>query len=390
MSQNGKGLGMTDSVLILGGGFGGLTVSNELLREMGSRIQITVVDKSEVFAMGLSKLWVLAGYREADAERNRSLLKRKGINFIQDEITQIDIENKTIRTRKGNLSYDYLVVALGAEPMPSLVPGFSEIGFNIYAREDVRRLRDTIRLFERGRLVMFIGIPYKCPPAPYEAIIIMDDILRKRKVRESVSMELHTPQPIALPIAGKEPSHKIASALSERGIELVLSSEAENVDASNKTISFKNGERRSFDLLVGVPPHRPPKVVMESALRGETPWIPVDRHTLQTRFANVYAVGDVTGIKLPGGMMFPKAGIFAELEGLVVAKNIAAKLGGTESLAKYDGAGYCFAELSPGKAAYMRGEFFAEPYPSVVLDEPSDETFEKKVQFEKERLEKWF
>jgi len=381
---------MTDSILVLGGGFGGLTVSNELLREMGSRVQITVVDRSEVFSMGLSKLWVLAGYREADAERNRNLLKRKGINFVQDEITQIDVENKTVRTRTGNLSYDYLVLALGAEPMPSLVPGFPEIGFNLYSREDVRRLRDMILQFERGRLVMFIGIPYKCPPAPYEGVIIMDDMLRKRGVRESVSIELHTPQPIALPIAGREPSNRIASALRERGIELVLDSEAEKVDASNKTISFKNGEQRSFDLLVGVPPHRPPKVVIESALRGETPWIPVDRHTLQTRFANVYALGDVTGVKLPGGMMLPKAGVFAELEGLVVAKNIAAKLGGMESHAEYDGTGYCFAELSPGKAAYMRGEFFAEPSPSVELDELSTETFEKKVQFEKERLEKWF
>ncbi len=381
---------MTDSVLVLGGGFGGLTVSNELAREMESRVRITVVDKSEAFSMGLSKLWVLAGYREADAERNRNLLKRKGISFVQDEIVRIDVENRTVRTKTRNLSYDYLVVALGAEPMPSLVPGFSEIGFNIYAKEDVRGLRDRIRLFEKGRLVMFIGVPYKCPPAPYEAIIVMDDLLRKRKVRESVSMEIHTPQPIALPIAGKEPSQRIASCLSERGIELVLNSEAERVDGANKTIQFKNGERRSFDLLVGVPPHRPPRVVMDSTLKGETPWIPVDRHTLQTRFANVYAVGDVTGIKLSGGMMFPKAGIFAELEGLVVARNISAKLGGTEPQAKYDGAGYCYAELSPGKAAYMRGDFFAEPYPSVELAELSVETFEKKAQFEKERLEKWF
>lgn len=179
--------------LILGGGFGGLTVASEIRNSRKAGVEITVVDRRGEFSMGLSKLWVLAGYRGDDNVGDRALLRRKGIHFVKDEIAQIDADRRIVKTSSPVLAYDYLVVALGAEPMPTLIPGFSEVGFNRYAREEIGRLRDSVARLEEGRIVIFIGLPYKCPPAPYEGAIIIDELLRQKGVRSSASMEVHTP-----------------------------------------------------------------------------------------------------------------------------------------------------------------------------------------------------
>ena len=280
-------------------------------------------------------------------------------------------------------------MALGATPDSSLIPGSADIALNFHEKKYIERLREALSVFEKGRIVVFITIPQKCPPAPYEAAVIIDELLRGRNVRASVSMEIHTPKAIALPIAGREVSSRLSRVLRERDINLVLNSEADTVDPSSRTISFKNGATRSFDLLVGAPPLRPPRVVVESAL-GDTSGIPVDPYTLETRDSNIFALGDVAAVKLPNGMMLPKAGVFAEREGVVVARNIASRVRGLEATARYDGTGYCLPELSPGKAAHMMGEFFTEPSPNVDLSEPTVEGFEEKVAFERERLERWF
>ena len=377
-------------ILILGGGFGGLTVANELLNQTRTQLRISIVDKNEHFSMGANKLWVLAGYRREEAERSRKLLSKKGIQFLEQEIIAIHVDEKNVETKSEILSYDYLVVALGAEPVPSLIPGFSDSGFNLYSREDIPRLKEAITEFKGGKVVVFIGTPYKCPPAPYEGTIIIDELLRKGGVREETTIDVYTPQPIALPIAGKEISEKFTQILKEREIDLHFKKETLRIDAITKTIFFTKGDPIHFDLLIGIPPHRPPGVVTESQLTSETPWISVNPRTLQTAYEDVFALGDVAAVKLPGGLFLPKAGTFAELEGLVVAKNISSKVHGMKATAAYDGTGYCYAELGPRRAAQIKGEFFAEPSPSVTLEDASQEGFEKKERFEKERLERWF
>ena len=377
-------------ILILGGGFAGLTVANELLNQTGTQLQISIVDKNEYFSMGANKLWVLAGYRKEAAKRSRKLLSKKGIQFLKEEIIAIHVDGKNVETKSEILSYDYLVVALGAEPVPSLIPGLSESGFNLYSRDDIPPLKEAITEFQGGKVVVFIGTPYKCPPAPYEGTIIVDELLRKGGVRELTTIDIYTAQPIALPIAGKEISEKFAQILNEREIDLHFKKEISRIDATTKTIFFPEGDPIHFDLLIGIPPHRPPRVVTDSQLTSETPWISVNPKTLQTAYENVFALGDVAAVMLPNGKLLPKAGTFAELEGLVVAKNISSKVNGMKETAAYDGTGYCFAELGPRRAAYMKGEFFAEPSPLVTLEEVSQEGFEKKEKFEEERLERWF
>ncbi len=375
--------------LILGGGFGGITVATELRRELGDEHDIVVVDGREHFAMGLRKLWAIVGmgsYR--DGSRSRRALEGGGIRFLQTTITRIDPENRRVETESGELEGDNLVVALGAEPRPDLVPGLAEHAHNVWDAAGVPGLKAALVEFSHGRIAIVIcGVPYTCPPAPYECAMLLDDHLRERGVRERAEITVATLQPMLLPNAGAAGSEWLAEQLTERGIEFQVKRAVERVEPGR--FVFADGHLEA-DLMIGVPPHRVPEVVRDSGLTGEGEWIGVDRSTLETAFPGVFAIGDVTQIKLANGLPLPKAGVMAELEGKRVAAAIAADARGDEASEAFDGRGFCFIEMGKAQAALVQGNFFATPEPQIRLQDGSAEHAEQKHRFEAERLERWF
>ena len=375
--------------LILGGGFGGISIATELRRELGDDHEVVLVDRREGFFMGLRKLWELVGIGTIDdGSRSREMLDAHGIRFLQQEVTAIDPGRRAASLDGETLDGDHLVVALGAEPRADLVPGLDEHGFNAWARPEIPKLAAALEEFDGGRLAIAIaGVPYKCPPAPYELSMLLEEWLRGRGLRDATELSVTTLQPMLLPNAGKEGSVWVGEQLDERGIAHAAGRKIDHVD--DRKVLFEDGELE-FDLLIGVPPHRPPKVVAESALAGEGGWIKVDPGTLATGHDGTYAVGDCTAIKLANGLPMPKAGIVAELEGTRVAAAIAADLRGEPEPPPFDGRGYCFIEMGRAKASLVEGEFFAEPEPSVNVREPSADNAEEKRRFEAERLERWF
>ena len=132
-----------------------------------------------------------------------------------------------------------------------------------------------------------------------------------------------------------------------------------------------DGSEEPFDLLLAVPPHRPPAVVAESGLLAAHGWVGVDAGTLATSADGVFAIGDVNLVPLANGLPLPKAGVMAELQGLRVARAIAAELGVGEPPALFDGMGYCPVEVGEGAGAMVRGNWYAEPDPVVEIDGPS-------------------
>ncbi len=241
---------------------------------------------------------------------------------------------------------------------------------------------------DSGRVVVSIlGAPFKCPPAPYEAALIVDELLRQRGARDTVDVTVTTPQPITLPAAGPDASRYVAEHLVERGVELLAQHSVASVDGESRQIVFGDGSSLDYSVLLGVPANVAPAVVRESALAGESGWIEPDKRTFRTRFDRVYAVGDCTLIPNVKGQL-PKAGVFAAAEGRVAAKNIAADLIGSEE-AIFDGHGYCFFELPGRKVAYVEGNFLAEPELDVHITEATEEQFARKQAFERELLDAW-
>jgi len=375
--------------LILGGGFGGLTVAHELAKKLGDSHEALVVDREPQFLMGLRKPWAVVGHeRMEDGRRRRAMIEKPGIRFVHERIVAIDPASRRVETESGAHVGDYLVVALGAEPRPDLVPGLAEHGHDLYESKSIPALAEAIERFSGGTIhIAIAGGPYKCPPAPFETAMLLDEHLRARGLRERTELRVTTFQPLLLPNAGKAGSAWVGEQLASRGIAWEVARKVQRVEAGR--IVFENGEA-GFDLLIGIPPHRPPKVVQGTGLEGDGPWVAVDPGTLRTKFANVWAIGDVTQITLANQLPLPKAGLFAELEGLQVAAAIAADARHAPPPAPFDGHGFCFIETGRESAALVQGDFFATPEPKIGLGDISTEHSAQKRLFEAERLERWF
>ncbi len=375
-------------VLILGGGFGGLSAANEIRKSFpSSRVNITVIDKKDWFMVGFAKLWIIQGVRTFDNSiGSLTELSKKDINFVKDDIKKIDLKNRKVHTNNSHFNYDYLIVALGTSLVPEKIPGLIQNGFNLYGHEELAKIREKLTSMKSGKVAISImGMPYKCPPAPFEACLLIDSLLRENNTRDSVQIHMYSPAPITLPAAGPEVSKQVLEMINSNQIEFHPNCKVKSVEANK--LKFENGED-SFDLLLAIPPHVAPKVIYDSGLAKENGFIVIDRDC-KTPFENVYAVGDVTNLPVGEKMSVPKAGVFAEGEGITVAKNIMSKIQSKEESAKFDGKGGCFLESGKGTASLIEVDMFAEPKPSTRLTESTTEHKNKKLQFEKERLQNW-
>jgi sulfide:quinone oxidoreductase len=366
-------------VIILGGGSGGLASAGRLKELLGDKISVTVIDKQRYFVLGFSLLRIMTGEKsEQEVTAPKEKVSQKGIKFINTEVNGIDVKNGIVYTDQGEFGYDYLVIALGAELAPEKVPGF-ESAFHMYTLDDAKKLRDALSSFRGGSIRLIISsTPFKCPPAPYEAAMLIDDYLRRKGLRDKSDMQIFTPEPQPMPIAGPEVGNAVVSMLNERGIAFHNNTKVSSIDGSSKQIVFENGTREKYDLLVAIPPHTSPKVVRESDLAdAASGWIPVDPKNMQTKHDRVYAIGDVAAVKLPSGMMLPKAATFAFGQAEIVAFNIASSVLGTEARS-WDGFGECFIETGSGNAGYGSGSFYSMPKPVINLQIPSKELRERK------------
>jgi sulfide:quinone oxidoreductase len=374
-------------VLIMGGGFGGVATAHALRRRLPPEDEIVVVERRPYFMLGLRKTWALVG-RGTLEEGRRPLqaLERFGIRVLPGTITAIDPANRAVEVDGRRWEGDAMVVALGAELAPEAIPGFREHALNVYDPQEIPRAMEAVRAFRGGQVMIGIfGAPYKCPPAPYEMAFLLQDFFEARGVRARISV--FTPQPMSLPVLGAAGCSVLEGRLAERGIDFLPNHKATAVEAGAVVFGER---RRPFDLLLGIPPHRCPEVVVRSGLTDGGAWVRVHPRTLETRFAGVYAIGDITEILLPNGMPLPKAGVFAEAEGEVVAERIAAVFAGREPEASFSGEGFCYLELGRGEAMLVRGRFLVEPAPEIEITEPSPNYLEEKKRFEAERLRTWF
>lgn len=379
-------MGAPSTVVILGGGVGGVVAARALRKLLPRTHRVVLVDREREHLFAPSLLWLMVGQREARAiQRPLKGLERHGIEVRLGGIERIDPATRQVTVAGEVLTADHLIVTLGAELAAETVPGLAEAGHNFYTLAGAESLHTALGALRKGRVVVMTAAPaYKCPAAPYEAALLIDALYRKRGQRDAVTIEVYAAEPMPMGVAGPEMSGAVKQLLAERGIPYHPEHQVKSVAA--KRLEFANGAQVTFDVLAFVPPHRAPKVVRDSALAGETGWIPVDRNTLETRFPQVFALGDVVTIPLALGKPLPKAGVFAHGQAEVVAQRVAASILGTSSSARFSGQGECFVEIGDGKAGFGGGDFYAEPKPVVSVRAPSRWHHWGKVLFEKSWL----
>ncbi len=373
------------TVLVLGGGVGGLVTASELRRRLDPADRVVVIERERRHLFQASLLWLMVGRRRRDQiERPLRELLAPGVELVEADVRSIDPAARRVETTAGVFTGDALVVALGAEPDRDAVPGYREAALDFFSPEGAAACAGALHTFGGGRVVVAVAaLPYKCPAAPYEAALLLDDELRRRGIRERCEIDVYSPEPAPMPVAGPAMGTAVVGLLAAKGIRFHPGSRVERFEPGSHELVLADGSRVGYDLLAGVPPHRAPTAVRESPLTGDTGWIPVDRATLETGHARVHAIGDVTTITLANGKPLPRAGVFAHDQGLVVARRIAATLAGRQAGDAFDGVGYCWVETGAGRAAFAVGEFFAEPDPTLALRAPGRSWHTGKVLFER-------
>jgi sulfide:quinone oxidoreductase len=363
------------TVVVLGAGVGGLVAANELRRLLPREHRIVLVEKNAVHAFAPSFLWLMTGARQpGQITRELRQLVAAGVEMIQAEVRAIDLAGQRVETSAQALAYDYLIVALGAELVPEIIPGLAEAAHTFYTFDGAARLRKALENFTGGKVAVVVaGLPYKCPAAPYEGAMLIADYFRERQLRDRVELHLFTPEPQPMPVAGPQLGGAVREMIEARGITFHPQEKLTAINPQARLLHLDGKEAVAYDLLVTVPPHRGPRVVREAGLSNEAGWVPVDRATLATKYENVYALGDVTAIPIPGRwksdvpLMLPKAGVFAHSQARVVARRIAAQITAARFEDTFCGDGFCMLEAGGSLAGFAFGNFFSEPIPRVEL-----------------------
>jgi sulfide:quinone oxidoreductase len=370
-------------VLVLGAGFGGLELSTRLSEEFGDTVEVVLIDQSDAFVFGFSKLDVMFGRaRPADVRHAYKDTVKPGVTFVQAMIESIDPVAKRVETDAGTFEGDVLVVALGADLDPAATPGLLEGGHEFYTVDGAFATRDVIADFDGGRvLIGVLSTPYKCPPAPSEAALLMHEHLSRRGLRDRSEIALVVDFPRPIP-PSPQASDAVLAAFAERGIDWHPQREVCQLDPARNVATLRDGGEMDYDLFLGVPVHRAPAVVMQSGMTVDG-WIPVNSLTLETSFPAVFAIGDVAAVGTP------RAGVFAEGHAAVAAQQISALIRGTTSSAQYGGHGICYLEFGDDRVAQVDVTFFGDQRSGRLVG-PSEDLVAEKARFGSSRIQRWF
>ena len=375
---------MNTRVLILGAGFGGLELSTMLSEAFGDDLEVTLIDKSDAFVFGFSKLDVMFGRTTSDAVRlpYRDIAK-PGVQFLQETITAIDPETRHVTTDAGVHEADVLVVALGADYDFDATPGLADGGNEFYTEAGAERLAEIVSTFSEGRVVVGVcGAPFKCPPAPSECALLLDDALNARGVRDNCEISFVIPFGRPVP-PSPDTSAALETEFATRGITFIPGRGISSVDPAGRVAALDDGSELPFELFLGVPKHRAPDVVIAGGMT-EDGYVPVDSATLRTRYPGVYAIGDVATAGVP------KAGVFAEGAARVVARQLIAELRESEPPGPYDGRGSCYIEFGSGRVGRVDIDFLSGPTKTGSFNAPSAALVAEKEHFGSSRRARWF
>lgn len=381
------------TILILGAGTGGIITAKQISKFVATHkqpetVKILLFEKEEKNVFAPSLLWLMVGKRKPqNVYRKTSKISGAGIELVMGNIEKVDPESITVTSNGKEYKGDYMVVSLGVEQQPE--HNLQNFGHDFFTLNGASDFYNQLKNFKKGKMAVLVpSLPFKCPAAPYEAAMLIQSFISKGGLAKNIEVALFTPEPGPMPVAGKMLSDAVRQMVQTKGIAYYP--EHQLASATTSELSFTNGSKYNYDLLVYTPKHTCPTVIKNSPLLGKSGWIEVNRNTMETPFPNVYAIGDITSIPLEMGKPLPKAGVFAHYQAETVANNIIRSIKGLQPDKIFTGEGQCFLEMGNGKAGYAGGNFYGSPLPEVKMKSPGYRWHFAKVLFEKFWFFKYF
>jgi len=345
-------------IIIAGGNIAGTIVANRIVQKLSEEVkkgevEIVVLNKSDEHVYLPGQLLMAFGLETPSelVKKERELLDPR-IKFLHGEkgtITKIDPANHTVHTADGVAhSYDYLVISTGVDYTWEEIPGYQAAAHTPYEFDAALKMREALEKFQGGTIVVNTArLPHRCPVAPLETTLILDDYLRKRGIRDKTKIIYTYPTQgvFGRPITNKFMLH----IFEQRGIEVHSPFTVTSVNPTEKIIESQEGDKIKFDMLIGVPPNMGAKVIGDSGIGDRRRWVPTDKFTLRMKdHSNVYVIGDTTDLPVS------KAGSTADFESYVVANNLANDIKGNLGMKMYGGDVLCYIATGTDQATYIR------------------------------------
>lgn len=352
-------------LLVLGAGTAGTMVANRMCRLLdGDEWQVTIVDPHETHYYQPGFLFIPFGmYSKADVVKPKRDFIPAGVQLIKAQADVIEPDQNRVKLVDGRiLSYDFLVIATGAQTRPEETPGLQEHEwqksiFDFYTIEGALALAKYLRIWQGGRLVVnVVENPIKCPVAPLEFLMLADWFFHEQGIRDKVELIYATPLSGAFtkPIASKH----LGDILEQKNIKVIPDFVVEHVDPDAKKLVHYDESEVEYDLLVTVPLNKGDDLLARSGMGDELNFVPVDKHTfLSPQWSNIFVLGDAAAVPTS------KAGSVAHFAVDCFAENFLRHIDGLEMLPTFDGHANCFIESGFGKGLLIDFNYDVEPLP---------------------------
>ncbi len=322
---------MKRRILVAGGGLGGLRVAQRLDKKL-DRLQgweILLVDEND-YHQYVYLVHKVAGGRTKPSEiivPFERLLRGTNVKFRQEKVLEVDPTNKVVRSNRGPLTYDILVIALGSHTEYYGIKGLQENSLTSNSLEDAVEIRLRIEeLYSKTQNPRAINIVIGGGGAVgVELAAELMELLERLEEKQGTREE----KPIVILVESMErlvpnlyevPSESIEKKLRSMGVRILLSKSI--VETGEDYVVLDSGEHIKTDILVwtgGITIDAACGPPLEIDLRR----LCIDRHSRAEGIKDIYIVGDCALVSDPhSGKVLPNSAHLTLQQADVVVKNV--------------------------------------------------------------------
>ncbi len=320
-------------ILILGGGFAGLVAAEKLSEKYGDKHQITLVSPKRDFTFYPALVRVAFGRAEKKSVKFdlAKKLHRLNVRFIEGEVLHLHPELKRVQITgkeiNGNLSYDYLFIALGRRLATEVVPGFFEHAHHLLGVKAAQKFGMALEKFEHGDVVIGLAPDSRLPVAVCETAFAIANRLQPDSPTKPSTIKVVFPETVNDAFGGAKIAEELRAAFAKHHIKLIENFKISEI--SRKQIIAKDGKVMSYDLVMLLPPFRGQARLSENGITDKENFVEVDEFMKVKGVNNIYAAGDI--VSYPG----PKLAHVAVGQAQIAVANLISEIEGMEPEAIY-------------------------------------------------------